>query len=384
MYKYLSIIFCLIALLIQSHVVIGSELLQDRITVEKGSVLEIIDERMELVSGTKVNRTVQLLRIKIIKGEEQGKILDISNDHNTFEVGDSVYVNRIIRAEDGVETHVISDADRLPTLLIFTLAFVLLTIIIGGIQGVRGLLSLVGSLVLIIFVLLPAVINGYSPIVVSIIVSSVIIVLGSYITHGFNKTTSSAVIGMIGTVLLTGLLAFVAVDFAKLTGFESEEAVFLNFNTNGSLDIVGILLGGIMIGLLGVLYDVAIGQAIAVEELHNIAPHISRYVIYKRAIRIGREHIGALVNTLAIAYVGASLPLLLLFFDSNGDFLQIMNREVFATEIIRTLVGSIGLVLAVPITTLISVFILFRKVEKTGKDVFHKEMEILEHHKHTH
>lgn len=310
--------------------------------------------------------------------------MDIMNDKGRFDVGDSVYINRIIRAEDGFESHIISDADRIPTLLFFSVVFVLLTIWIGGIQGVRGLVSLLGSLVLIVFVFLPLVIAGYSPVLVSIIVSSIIIVLGSYVTHGFNKTTSSAVLGMIVTVLLTGLLAIAAVQYGSLSGFESDEAVFLNFNTNGSLDIVGILLGGIMIGLLGVLYDVAIGQAIAVEELHSIAPHISKYTIYKRAIRIGREHIGALVNTLAIAYVGASLPLLLLFYSFDNNPLEVINRELFATEIIRTLVGSIGLVLAVPITTLIATAILFNKREKVDSHTLDEEINNLNQHKHTH
>ena len=157
---------------------------------------------------------------------------------------------------------------------------------------------------------------------------------------------------MIITVIITGLLAFAAVHFGKLTGFDSESAIYLNLNSRGQIDIVGILLGGIMIGLLGVLYDVAIGQAISVEELHRIAPHVERRKIFTRALRIGREHIGALVNTLAIAYVGASLSLLLLFTQSSMEFSVPINKEIFATENIRILIGSFGLVLAVPITTM--------------------------------
>jgi uncharacterized membrane protein len=192
------------------------------------------------------------------------------------------------------------------------------------------------------------------------LVSSMIIILGSYITHGFNKTTTSAVFGMLVTILITGALAYYSVDATKLTGFESEEAVYLNLSTRGSIDMVGILLSGIMIGLLGVLYDVAIGQAISVEELHKIAPRVSRKKIYLRALRMGREHIGALVDTLAIAYVGASLPLLLLFSTSSNTSISVLNREIFAVEIIRTLIGSIGLILAVPITTLISVWMIVK------------------------
>jgi uncharacterized membrane protein len=196
---------------------------------------------------------------------------------------------------------------------------------------------------------------------VSIGVSSLIIIVGSYITHGLSRTTSAAVIGMITTIIFTGLLAYAAVTFTRLSGYNSEEAVYLHFNTHGIVDFQGLLLGGIMIGLLGVLYDIAIGQAIAVEELYHAGgAQLSRKMVYKRAIRIGREHIGALVNTLAIAYVGLSLPLLLLYYTSTADYHITLNQEIFATEIIRTMIGSIGLILAVPITTMIAVFMIIK------------------------
>ncbi len=181
-------------------------------------------------------------------------------------------------------------------------------------------------------------------------------------------------------------MAYFAVHNSQLTGISGDESIYLNFNTTGGIDLVGLLMGGIMIGLLGVLYDVSIGQSIAVEELHNIASHLSRWKIYKRAIRIGREHIGALVNTLAIAYVGASLPLLLLFYSgADASFSTIINREVFATEIIRILIGSIGLVLAVPITTLLSVIMLMPKnTQLLDKEQLQKEEKDLKHFHHTH
>lgn len=166
---------------------------------------------------------------------------------------------------------------------------------------------------------------------------------------------------MLGTVLVTGALAYYFVHAAHITGFTTEENVYLNFDTDGSIDMLGLLFGGIMIGLLGVLYDIAIGQAIAVEELISAGAHLTRVEIYKRAIRIGREHIGALINTLAIAYVGASLPLLLLIQSSTTGLPFMLNSELFATEFIRILIGSIGLILAVPITTLIASYMLHGK-----------------------
>lgn len=188
---------------------------------------------------------------------------------------------------------------------------------------------------------------------------------------------------MIATVIFTGLLAHFAVNMTSLSGFVGEETTYLNFNTRGSIDFVGLLLGGIMIGLLGVLYDSAISQAISVEELHNIGPHLPRKTIFKRAMRIGREHIGALVNTLAIAYVGVSLPLLLFFSTAThnsvgNSILFLLNRELFATEIIRTIIGSIGLTLAVPITTLFAVFMLMPRQRAATQEEITKEEEAVE------
>jgi uncharacterized membrane protein len=155
------------------------------------------------------------------------------------------------------------------------------------------------------------------------------------------------------------------VHATHLSGFSSEEQVYLNLNTQGSLDMLGLLFSGIMIGLLGVLYDIAIGQAVAVEELFSAGKHLSRGEIYRRAIRIGREHIGALINTLAIAYVGVALPLLLLLQSSTVNVWFTLNSELFATEIVRILVGSIGLILGVPITTIIATYLLSEKPDGT-------------------
>jgi uncharacterized membrane protein len=157
---------------------------------------------------------------------------------------------------------------------------------------------------------------------------------------------------------LTGILAYLGVTLARLNGLASEEAFYLNLNTSGTLDFAGLLLGGIMIGVLGVLDDIAVTQAAVVSELYNSASHLSRKEIYKKALRVGKEHVGALVNTLALAYTGASLPLLLFFSMSDSSISSIINQEIFATEIIRTIVGSIGLILTVPITTFLAVYFL--------------------------
>lgn len=358
----------------------NGQIIQDKQETVLAKVLEIVKQEEKEVPGTDTKSNFQTIKTEILEGDLKGKIIEIENDYLNLKAGEKFYVLHTIDGENGREYFSVQEKYRLPSLFILIAIFVLAVLVLGGIQGLRGLLSLMGSLLLIIFVLLPGIMKGFSPIVVTLAVSSVIIIIGSYVTHGFNKTTTAAVIGMILTVCITGLFAYFAVKLTGLSGFESEEAVYLNLNARGSIDIVGLLFGGIMIGLLGVLYDVAIGQAISVEELFKIAPHTSAKKIYERAIRIGREHIGALVNTLAIAYVGASLPLLLLFYQTSvGHYLTTLNREIFATEIVRTMIGSIGLVLAVPITTLVAIKMLRnRNIHQISRDDLEDEENHLE------
>ncbi len=340
----------------------AQELAQDSVVTMKGKVLEVISEERRQIPGTDVETSYQTIKVEIIDGPEKGKVIDIENDFLNMKAGQIFYLTHTKSDLDGTDFYTVSEPYRLPQLAFLVAMFVAVVLIFGGWQGARGLIALIGSLFFIVFMLLPGVLQGYSPILVSVCVSSIIVVLGSYVTHGFNKTTSTAVLGMVTTVIFTGALAYWAIPFTYLSGFTAEETTYLNLNTRGALDLAGLLIGGILIGTLGVLYDAAIGQAVSVEELESAGQHLSRREVYRRAVRIGREHIGALVNTLAIAYVGASLPLLLLFYGfGEGGIAMALNRELFATEIVRAVIGSIGLVLAVPITTAIATRILVRE-----------------------
>ena len=342
-----------------SHAQASTGTVEDTQTYEKARVVEVTDQKTSILPGTDTSVQSQTLKADILDGPDAGTTVTFTNDYPAqLQAGDVFYARHIMSVLDGKDMWSVADPYRLPMLAILALAFIALIFVFGGIQGIRGLASLIGSILLIFYVLIPGIYSGWSPIIVSIGVSSLIIIVGSYITHGFNRTTSAAVLGMIGTVLITGLGGYWAVHAGHLSGYTTEENVYLNFDTHGTINMVGLLFGGIMIGLLGVLYDIAIGQAIAVEELFSAGAHLGHKEIYSRAIRIGREHIGALVNTLAIAYVGAALPLLLLIQSSNTDILFMLNSEIFATEIVRILIGSIGLILGVPITTLIATYML--------------------------
>ncbi len=347
----------------QRYQVADVEVLNDKVDLVLARITRVISESPEYVAGTTVTQNLRTIEVELLEGPKKGEKVLIENDHLKSQTGEKIYV-QVTTYTDGVIRYASAEAYRMHWVLIYLGLFIVLTIIFGGMQGVRGLLSLFASVFVIFYLFLPQLVAGFSPLIVSVYVSGIIIVLGSYVTHGFNRTTSAAVIGMISAVVITGLMSLHAISAMRFTGISSDEIVTLVFNSGGELDLYGLLLGGIIIGLLGILYDVAIGQAIIVEELLRSAPHLSIPKIFERAIRIGREHIGALVNNLALAYVGASLPLLLLFYSAaSGSVWAIANREDIATEIVRTLIGSIGLVLAVPLTTLIAIWMLKGRVK---------------------
>lgn len=336
----------------------------------RARVLSATGEGAALVPGTNVFSTKQELTALVLDGSDKGKTITFENDYTQLSVGQVFYARHITSVSDGTDQWSVSDPYRLPVLAGLALAFVALLVAFGGIQGLRGLVSLIGSVFIIFYLLIPNIYAGHSPILISIGVSSLIIIVGSYITHGFNRTTTSAMLGMLATVLVVGIATYAVIHAAHLSGFTSETNVYLNFDTDGRISMIGLLFGGIMIGLLGVLYDIAIGQAVAVEELYVAGQYAPRQV-FARSMRIGREHIGALVNTLAIAYVGTALPLLLLFKETTDSVGYILNGEIFATEIIRILMGSIGLVLAVPLTTFLSVYLLRDIRERASRAHLH-------------
>lgn len=352
---YGALIACLLVIPPLAHAQIPP---QDTETIERAVVTSVDKETITATPGTGVRAQQQVLTVEVLTGGEKGKVVTFTNDFTQLRAGEQFYLRHLVRHSEGQEYYTVADPYRLPMLGVLASLFVVLTMLIGGKQGIRGLASLVGSMVLIAYVLLPGVVAGYSPILVSVGVASLIVVVGSYITHGINRTTSTAVLGMIATVLITGLGAWLAVSFGHFSGYTSEDVTYVHYKFNGAIDLVGLLMGGILIGLLGVLYDSAIGQAVAVEELMRAGRHLTKTEVFLRAMRLGREHIGALVNTLAIAYVGATLPLLLLLSTSDNPLLYIINSEGLASELVRIFVGSIGLLLAVPVTTAIAVLVL--------------------------
>jgi len=337
--------------------VLAQELHQDLQGVWRSKVLKIITEEKKLIPGTETETIVQTLEAEILEGERESQTVTITNDYLPLEIGDYFFMNYLITI-DGQEIYSVRDIDRRSSLIFFSLLFVAVIIYFGRWQGLRSIMSLFGTFLVIIYVLLPLLLKGYPPVLTSSLIAAAILFIAIFLTHGFNRESGVAFSGTVIAVILTGILAWLATGMTRLTGFGNEEAVYLNFATLGNLNFSGLLLGGIIVGVLGVLDDIAITQVAVVRELKESVHSLSKREIYHKAMKIGREHAGALVNTLALAYAGATLPLLLLFSVSQIEFGMILNQEVVATEIIRTIIGSIGLILTIPITTALAVYFL--------------------------
>lgn len=289
-----------------------------------------------------------------LKGKKQiideGKVPVASKSTTSYKRGDKVLVD-YVHGGSQPPSFFITDFIRTNQLYILALIFAALAIGFGGWRGFTSLIGLVISFVILIFFMLPRILAGDDPILISIASAFVIMLVTLYLSHGFNRKTTAALCGTAVSLVITGLLAWVSVEFIRLSGFGSDEASYVQIARGGTINLQGLLLAGIIIGALGVLDDVTIGQSAAVFEMHNIAPDLPWQRLFGHAINIGKDHIAATVNTLVLAYAGASLPLLILFIGSDTPWDRILNQEVVAEEIVRTLVGSIGLIASVPITT---------------------------------
>jgi uncharacterized membrane protein len=336
----------------------------------RAEVVSVISETSTLVPGTSVTTPIQTLDARILEGPRTGSVVRVENDFLSLSPGDRFFLNYLITVE-GRELYLVSDADRRMPLFALIVFFSIVVIAFGGKQGLRSLLAMAGSLFVIAYALVPALLAGFPPVITATVVSGVILFFAIFLTHGWNRESAVAFAGTSLAVALTGLIAWASVVATELSGFASDESVFLNMKTDGRLDIAGLLLGGIIIGILGVLDDIAVTQVAIVRELLSAGSSLSPKEVYLRAIRVGREHVGALVNTLALAYTGASLPLLLLFHGSAAPAGIIINGELFATEIVRTVVGSLGLVFAVPITTFLAVMALKGRPHTPGTHFHH-------------
>lgn len=305
-----------------------------------------------------------LFEVEILDGREAGTRIEAavqdgsaavpgSSNRDPYVVGDEVVVTRFTGPAGGFA--LITEPWRVPLLGIVAGIFAAFVLVIGGLRGMRSLVALGLTLAVVVKIVVPLLLRGVDPILLAVGGGAAITVTTLLLTEGANRVTLAAVFGTFGALALTAGLAGVFTAVAQFTTLQgSEEIAFLIPLVGERIDLAGILLAATVLGALGVLDDVTVTQAATVEQLHRAEPGASRRGVVTRAMRVGRAHIAATVNTLMLAYLGAGLPLLLLFALGGQEPMLVLNSEVVAVEVIRALVGSIGIVAAVPLTTIVA------------------------------
>jgi len=292
-------------------------------------------------------------RFRLSQGPDRGETITLELPETPalpdLDPGDRVVLSYDPDADPGFR-YQYADRQRRPVLFWLVALFALAVILLGRFRGLAALVGLGASVVVILVFVLPAILDGRSPVLVAIAGASTIAFLALYLAHGFGPKTTVALLGTLASLALTVVLAAVFTSLAEFTGLGTEEASLLTIGAE-KVDLAGLVLGGMVIGALGALDDMTVTQASAVWELRATNPRLSQGALSRSALRIGRDHVASTVNTLALAYAGAALPLLILFVQSRQSLGAVANSETVAIEIVRTLVGSIGLVASVPLTT---------------------------------
>ncbi len=334
-----------------------SNLRQDE-TME-AKVAWIIEEKQ--ITLLDKQQTYQKLKLEITSGNHKGQTVEYENgslpqaQSVTYKVGDQLILGASYSSDQSEPYYYVVDRVRRPALLSLVILFVIVVALVARRRAFGALMGLVISFGIIFKFVLPELLRGSDPIGVSLFAAILMIPITFYISHGFSKKTHIAVVSTFIALVVTSLLAGYFSSTAQLTGYVSEEAMFLQSLGTSTFNIYGLLIAGMILGVLGVLDDVTISQAALVQELKTANPKLSKRQLFKQAMNVGTDHIASMVNTLVLVYVGAAMPLLMLFVNSSKPFAELVNYEMVGEEVVRSLVGSIGLVLAVPITTLLAV-----------------------------
>jgi uncharacterized membrane protein len=329
------------------------ELLHGRILalLPAGSDPNAPDVRLLVLDGPKKGQTIE--------GHLQGPSGQEALPR--YAVGDEVVINDSL--QPGAPFIAVADLYRIPALALLLGLFAVAVTLVGGWRGLRSLIALALTLAVIVKIVVPLILAGYEPVGVAIVAATAVTIVTFVLTEGLRAQTVAAAIGTFASL---GLVAGLAIAFDQIARFTalrgSEDVTYLQAVGLTNIDIGGLLLAAIIFGALGILDDVTVTQAATVSELHDVMPSLGRFALARRAMNIGRSHIAATVNTLVLAYLGASLPLIVLFAAGRQDPLLTASMEVVAVEIIRAIVGSIGIVAAVPLTTAVAVVLTGRSL----------------------
>lgn len=333
----------------------------------KAEVKDIISEKTEeddrneqLLIGT------QEIKVMITSGKHKGEHSTITNHISALsnvpvEVGDKIII-RVNTNSNGSYSFSVYNYDRTMLIMVLAVLFFGLLSFIGGKKGIKAMIGLIFTLFCVIFLLIPLLLKGYSPIPTAILIIVITTLACMSILDGVNEKTISASIGTILGVAIAGLFAYISGEIAHINGYNTNEAESLMLiASNTNFKVKGILTAGILISSLGAVMDVAMSISSSIYELHTVNSNMSRKELFNSGMNIGRDAMGTMANTLILAFTGSSLNLLVMIFSYGIPFMQLINTDIIGIEIIQSLAGSIGIILTVPIVAIISSTILKKK-----------------------
>jgi uncharacterized membrane protein len=312
-----------------------------------------------LASGDRDGAKFQRLSVQLDDSLYRGDVVELEwdgrralNENGFLQSGDRVLLN--LTRDGNTRTYTIAEVVRLPTLWPFAAVLVLALIAVGRWKGVASIAGLGASIAVFLLAVLPAVRAGDDPLLATLLGSVGVLIVAVFVVHGLNRKSVAALLGTLAALVFVVALAAIAVTVARITGLGTEEAIFVFVGTGGKVDMPRLVLAGVVVGSLGALVDMAVGQASTAFELSATSSLRGR-ALYLSALNVGRDHIGSLVNTLALAYFGGALPLIVLVSLGFQPLSVSLNSEEITESLMAVLVASIGLVLCVPVTTGIAV-----------------------------
>lgn len=338
----------------------------------KAKVIEA-GEKYEYNDGFSITPT-QNVKVKILDDRMKDEILEIKYSlsyYNTddgmtadlLNVGNKVYVYANFENGVMVGEAYIGYVDKQDTIWFLVILYSALIIIIGGVKGVKALVSLIITILAFFLFTIPKIFAGANALLVTILTAVVVTIITLVLISGINKKTLAAIIGTTAGIIVAGILAIIFGNQMKLSGIDEESYMLTTADVNTVFDFKGIMFSGIIIGALGACMDVGMSLSSAMYELKKESPEISKKRLFKAGMNIGKDMMGTMTNTLILAYVGSSTCCILLFMGFNFQMFEILNQEKIAEEILRSLAGSMGLVCTLPLTAFVSAMLFGNKKE---------------------
>jgi uncharacterized membrane protein len=327
------------------------------------------------IEGVKTNpysnykSTIQTLDLTILDGPEAGQNIQVNYDSQNISdlalnVGDTVVLSKNTNSS-GKTTFAVEDKYRLTPIIFILIAFIVLVVIIAGWKGITSFIGLAVSLLIIFSYIIPQILAGVDPLTVCMIGAVIILVLTTYAAHGFSKRTTIALCSTLLALLLTFFLSLLVVQLSQITGYADENDIAIHFGTQHLINVKGLLLGGIIIGTLGALNDITTTQVATIFEIAKTDQNLNKKQLFKKGLVVGREHVASLINTLVLAYAGSSLTVFIFLF-YNASYYPlwvILNSETLSEELIRTVVGTTGLLFVIPIVSFIAAYFATKRAE---------------------